>query len=325
MSVNTSYGVLANLSVVIPSYKSEQFISRTITSLLEEGVMESNIIIVEDGVFDNTSVVIDRFTGVVHLKNKNNEGAPKSRNKGLSFVKTQYVMFLDADDYVEAGILAGLVESAESESADMVFGPWRYNGEKQKEGRMRYPPSLSNYEWIFYWLLKSCVPTCSVVWKTASVKRIGGWDERIKKNQDGELAVRAFIAGLEVAVSKKGYGVYWQHENYRISNGTAKNTLFSSEVIYNNLIEWLCHCPKNQPLQIRYALGKYCCIQAWVAASDPLVSSDDCQLWLERAKFHGYDKKYYSRASRIFLIVGLRCGAILKSFFVKRAGLIVKS
>src|SRR5690606_19661502 len=128
-------------------------------------------------------------------------------------VSTKYVMFVDSDDFVSDDLITGLWDTAEQNGSDITFGPWRFDGERINQGKLRIPPSLAPSDWIFHWINRECVPTCSVLWRTDKVRGIGGWDERLKKNQDGELAVRGLIKGASIAVSKTGFSTYWQHES----------------------------------------------------------------------------------------------------------------
>lgn len=173
------------LSVVIPSYRSGKLVGRAIDSALAEGVAPENVIVVEDGVFDDTAQVVHARPGVRLVSLYRNHGAPHARNRGLEQVVTRHVMFLDADDYVAEGLLAGLDDALEREQADLAIGPWRYGGETRQPGMLRMPEKLSNADWVFAWTRPRMrfFPPCSVAWNADSLRRLGGWDERLKKTR----------------------------------------------------------------------------------------------------------------------------------------------
>ena len=205
--------MVADLTVVIPSYRAERWVGRAIASVLAEGVLAQNLIVIEDGVFDDTGKVVRGFEGVRHLPLEQNLGAPHARNLGLSQATTRYVMFLDVDDYVENGLLQGLVDSLERAGAELAVGPWRYDGDGSERRALRVPVELDNGERIFRWkVFREFFPPCCVAWRAESLRAIGAWDEHLRKDQDGELVIRALTRGLRVAVTKKGNGVYWQHQ-----------------------------------------------------------------------------------------------------------------
>ena len=91
------------------------------------------------------------------------------------------------------------------------------------------------------WVNGRFFPPCCVAWKADSVRAIGGWDERLKKDQDGELMVRALTRGLTVAVSGAGNGVYWQHasEGRLTRAAQIEHITASADIVYEQIVEWL--------------------------------------------------------------------------------------
>src|SRR5699024_7291375 len=179
--------MIKNVSVVIPSYKSACLVSRAINSILDSGVPAENIFVIEDGVYDETAEVLSDIGKINHIQLKQNKGAPYARNIGLSLVKTEYVLFLDSDDYVSSDLVSGLYATAVDNQASLVFGPWRYGGKKMGLKSIKRPTVLPAKKWVTRWLSEEFVPTCSVLWSTEFVKKVGGWNEDLKQNQDGEL------------------------------------------------------------------------------------------------------------------------------------------
>ena len=301
---------MKSLSIVIPAYYAEELISRTIESLLKEGVLASNIIVVEDGVFDNTKRVIERYR-VQHIVQSKNKGAPTARNLGLSKVTTPYVMFIDADDFVSNGLIKGLIESAEISISDIVFGPWRFDGANIKPSVLRYPKKRSNYDWVFFWLNYGTVPTCSILWRVDAIRSISGWDERLKKNQDGEIAIRAFLNNFSIATSNVGFSTYWQHESERrVSNSHISDRNFTSNIVYKLVYkEFMTKCDEHFHLE----MGKYCCKEAWICFANNYTEQGN--IWMIRAYRHGYTDKGYSLITKFLgRIFGYEYGAKIKSY-----------
>ncbi len=97
------------ISVVIPCYKAEKHIARAIDSALAQPHVDVEIIVIEDGVFDDTKSIVSLYGDKVKfLSFKQNRGASVARNVGLEEVSSEYVMFLDADDFLEGELLKGL-------------------------------------------------------------------------------------------------------------------------------------------------------------------------------------------------------------------------
>ncbi len=301
--------MLKELTVIIPTYKAEKTISRTIESIIAENVLPDNIIVVEDGVYDDTKKVIDKYN-IKHIIQNENLGAPAARNRGLQEVETKYVMFIDSDDFVSTNLIKGLVESAKKYNADISFGPWRMDGEIGEPSQIRQPPQLEAQDWVFYWLNNECVPTCSVLWKTSKVREIGAWDERLKKNQDGEITIRGLMNCSILSISTQGYSTYWQHNSeFRVSNSHINNRLYASDVVYKNILSWLENNMMRQDYQKR--LGQFCCNVAWHAQSEN--KKIEAQNWLNRAFDLGYTSKGYNKPTKyISKLFGFNLGVKIK-------------
>ena len=90
------------VSIIMPCYNSEKYISHSIESVLAQSMNEWELLIVNDASTDGTSDIIDRFSRqdtrirVFHLKI--NSSAAVARNVGIANAKYKYIAFLDSDD-----------------------------------------------------------------------------------------------------------------------------------------------------------------------------------------------------------------------------------
>ena len=301
-----------DMSVVIPAYRSGHLVGRAIRSALDEGVEPHDVIVVEDGVADDTADVVASYQGTRLVTLDTNGGAPRARNIGLAQVETSHVMFLDADDFVEGGLLPGLDSAIRKAQSDIAVGPWLYHGDGRKRGQLRSPEEQSAADWMLNWVNGRFFPPCCVAWKADSVRAIGGWDERLKKDQDGELMIRAFTRGLTVAVSGAGNGVYWQHaSDARLTRSAqVEHIMTSADIVYDQIVEWLGQ--GSRPGHLAFALGRHCCKMAWVAYS--FDRPDFARQWQRRAAQHGYFSKGYShRTSLLAGLLGVRLSARIKT------------
>ncbi len=102
-----SQGLSGRVSVVIPAYRSAATIGRAIDSVLAQTHPATEIIVVDDGSPDDQAALVERtYGGRVTLVRKPNGGAASARNAGIDRATGDYIAFLDADDYWEAGKLA---------------------------------------------------------------------------------------------------------------------------------------------------------------------------------------------------------------------------
>lgn len=96
------------VSVIIPVFNQEKYIGRCLRSILSQTIPDNEfeVIVVDDGSTDRTPYALDLFhNAIVTIKNATNEGLPVSLNKGISMAKGDYIVRLDADDFVNTNFL----------------------------------------------------------------------------------------------------------------------------------------------------------------------------------------------------------------------------
>lgn len=111
------------VSVIVPAYNCRNVIERCIKSIANQTYKNLEIIIVNDGSKDDTLSVIKTLADNddrIKIIDKENEGVSMARNDGVAMAKGDYVQFVDADDYLDSGYTADMVESITNNNADMV-------------------------------------------------------------------------------------------------------------------------------------------------------------------------------------------------------------
>lgn len=94
---------MQKVSVIVPVYNGEEYIEKCINSILSQTYDNIELIIVNDGSTDKTNKIISRYKNnqKVKLIEQENIGISQTRNIGLREVSGEYVMFCDADDWLE--------------------------------------------------------------------------------------------------------------------------------------------------------------------------------------------------------------------------------
>lgn len=115
------------VSVIIPLYNAEKYLSVCLESLLIQTCADFEVIIVDDCSTDNSCAVaesyLEKFGGrlkIVSLPQNTGSGAVP-RNEGLKFSRGEYISFVDADDFIIDTALETLYNSAEKYKADFVY------------------------------------------------------------------------------------------------------------------------------------------------------------------------------------------------------------
>jgi glycosyltransferase involved in cell wall biosynthesis len=181
------------VSVVIPCFNSGATLERAIDSVFRQTWPSIEVIVVDDGSTDlNTRLTIERLTNVLVLSQQN-KGLPAARNAGMSVAQGEYLLPLDADDWLEPRAIQRLLETLlENESAAFSFCHIQLHGEAQGVLRKSY----NFFEQLFLNQLPYCILMPRNVWMTS-----GGYDETMKRGyEDWEFSIRLGINNKFAAV-----------------------------------------------------------------------------------------------------------------------------
>ena len=112
------------VSIIIPVYNVEKYLSECVNSVLEQTYPEIEVLLIDDGSTDSSSEVCDGFAAsdhrikVIHQLNRGLSGA---RNVGLKNANGEYVLFVDSDDYLlKKNAIELLVKRAEQTDSDVL-------------------------------------------------------------------------------------------------------------------------------------------------------------------------------------------------------------
>jgi glycosyltransferase involved in cell wall biosynthesis/SAM-dependent methyltransferase len=93
------------ISVIIPCYNHGQYLPEAVASIWRQQYAATEIIVVDDGSSDNTRQISEQLEGVTYLY-QHNQGLSAARNTGIRASKGEYLVFLDADDWLFEGAFA---------------------------------------------------------------------------------------------------------------------------------------------------------------------------------------------------------------------------
>ncbi|GAB1800839.1 glycosyltransferase [Priestia megaterium] len=114
------------VSVIIPIYNVEKYISECIESILRQTYKNIEIIAINDGSTDNSLDIVKKYAvDNPHIKvlSQQNSGLSITRNKGINYSNGKYIYFLDSDDYILPDTLKNLIGLMEKNDLDLIqFG-----------------------------------------------------------------------------------------------------------------------------------------------------------------------------------------------------------
>lgn len=112
------------VSIVIPVYNKERTLKRCIDSVINQTYSEFEIILLDDGSTDDSSNICKEYTEIdnrIRYYYQNNSGQTAARKKGLEYAKTELVMFIDSDDYIDNDYIEILIKATlENKECDLI-------------------------------------------------------------------------------------------------------------------------------------------------------------------------------------------------------------
>lgn len=124
------------VSILIPAYNAAAFLPKCLDSVLNQTYKDLQVVIVDDGSNDNTLELCQSYAkkdSRVEVFHQENQGVAATRNHLLEKVKGDYVLFVDADDWIELDMLEYLVSLANEKGAEMVMCDRVINDAKPSE------------------------------------------------------------------------------------------------------------------------------------------------------------------------------------------------
>lgn len=113
------------LSIIVPVYKIEEsYFRECLNSLVAIENNDVEIILVDDGSPDNCGVICDEYAekdSRIRVLHKENAGVSAARNDGIRMAQGKYLMFVDADDWVDMRQIYSLVTTKKAEDIDILF------------------------------------------------------------------------------------------------------------------------------------------------------------------------------------------------------------
>ncbi len=178
------------VTVVINCFDDLRFLPDAIASALTQTVPAADVVVVDDGSRDDPAPIVARYPGV-RLIRQRNAGLAAARNTGLAAATTPYIAFLDADDRLLPDALgSGLDCFAATPEAGLVYGAHRKTdaGGSVISGDIFHPIRGTAYEEM---LRGNCIGMhATVLHRAATLRRFGGFDERLRLCEDYDLYLR---------------------------------------------------------------------------------------------------------------------------------------
>ncbi len=114
---------MPKISVVVPVYNVEEYLNECIKSILNQTFIDFELILVDDGSVDKSGQICDEYAvqdnrvKVIHQANK---GVSIARNNAIAIAKSEYICFIDSDDYIDRTMFKKLYDVITRNDCDLV-------------------------------------------------------------------------------------------------------------------------------------------------------------------------------------------------------------
>ena len=248
---------MARISVILPVYKVEKYIRKSVETILNQTFGDFEIILVDDGSPDNSGKVCDELAGEdnrIRVIHKENAGSGYARNAGLEIAEGKYIYFMDPDDFIDPDLLSDNKEILEKTGADIVaFGHTKEviggDGEAAvqsvvlpaAEGVVEY----SDFKRLFPEIFKTNpYNVWNKMYKRSFLKENNYLFTNQRVGQDALFNLMIYENPFTIVYNKKSYYHYIVHENSAVTKYHSER--FSYEFnIASKLSELLTGWDKN--------------------------------------------------------------------------------
>ncbi|MEI8699011.1 trifunctional glycosyltransferase/class I SAM-dependent methyltransferase/polysaccharide deacetylase [Mesorhizobium sp. ISC15] len=220
------------VSIVVPAHNAEATLARALDCLLDQEIVDWEAIIIDDASTDRTSAIIAGYVerdARFRTLNSCAYSAAGARNSGISTARGHWLMFLDADDWVDASFLAKMLAALKT-APDAVAA---YCGSRRvmPDGELT-PPSISTEVATqpFETLARRCaIRTHALLVDRETIVELGGFDVSLRTCEDWDLWQRLARLGKNWVMVDKPLAFYRASPN-SLSRNSAQ-MLVDAEIV----------------------------------------------------------------------------------------------
>lgn len=277
---------MVKVSVLIPLYNVSAYLHQSLEPLLSQPFQDIEIILVDDGSTDGSAAICDEYAekdSRIRVFHEPHGGVAHSRQVGLNHAKGDYILYVDADDRVDAAMISDMYDEATRKHADMVICDYRELTHEGEVYRKQEPRALDGVTILNDILTGKLY---GALWNKMMRRE---WLLETKATFPQQLSMREdliFLSQCLPYAEKIAYipKAYYGYER-RNASALTSNYLDESASYYNQESLWISLILKNQYVakETRLTLTQYFFRLSYITLK---VGMFDKNLWNERFKGH---------------------------------------
>ena len=267
-------------SVIIPCYNAEKFIISALNSLEEQTYKNFEVVIINDGSIDSTEQLILQYNSKFGLnlkyEYKENKGVSAARNLGISISQGEYIVFLDADDFLLPNCLELFYNLFSVEKPDLIIAKYARSVQDstiysnnityKKVNKFQLFDIYNNHK-------RNSVAFASCAYKKEIIEKNHiFFDEAINYGEDGDFILR-YIFHCENGGINTSAVAYFYTINYSSSTFNYDYTITQAIIASKQIASYWKKDPKMTMYKLNYMVHR----TVWSIAKCLAIASDD--LW----------------------------------------------
>jgi glycosyltransferase involved in cell wall biosynthesis len=204
-----------NVSIVIPAYNAAETIGETLHSILDQSDPNWEAIVVDDGSSDRTTEIAGHFVkkdSRIRLIHRPSGGESAARNSGIAEARYNWLLFLDADDWIAPAYLERMTGEliAHPELDAVHCGSARVAPDRTMVVESYLPPTGDMFA---VWARRSAFPVHACVVRRSLVEAVGRFDPSLRKSPDWDLWQRIARMGARFGAVREILAFYRMRPN----------------------------------------------------------------------------------------------------------------
>lgn len=262
------------ISVIIPLYNVEQYLTRCVDSILNQDFADLEVILVNDGSSDRSGEICDAYqlrdsrVKVIHQKNG---GPGNARNTGIAVATGEYIAFIDSDDYAERNMLRCMHTLATENNAEIAVCGVRH---VEQNGKVRQPEGADTLVITGIEALREALSGKKIIMSSCNklIKRSLLTDLRFVEGHNYEdvlFSVNLFLSANTIAVTERPLYNYC-HRAGSLTRAPFSRLDMDAIYIYKQVFQLVQnHCPELIPVaQFRLQWAHFAALDKILAEQD---------------------------------------------------------
>ena len=253
------------VTVIVPIYKAEKFIERCIVSLLNQDLNNIEYIFIDDASPDNSIDILNsiieisnRKKDIVILRNEKNMGVAKTRRKGMLLANGEYVIQVDADDWIENNMLSCLYNKAKEEQSDIAVCNYYVSYLKKeafvKEEYKKHIDSNIKNMLLGYLHPSFCI---TLIRRDFYIKNNLIPTGEFNMGEDIDIILQMFSLTDKISYIPKGLYHYIQYNSFSLTKSLGEKAINDAIIFIPKIVDFITNLKQDYTKELRSMMVFY--------------------------------------------------------------------